>query len=378
MTRLPGHVALNAVFLRPRMGGLETYVRAVVPELMALAPGTRFSVFTGPQGVEALRDEPWAPGALQTHPLLGKPGLKAVTELTLLGSLAPRRGVGLLHSVAMTGPLRTRAAHVVTLPDTTWLTHADPGEIWTARLWRAIVPPVARRADRVIAISQAGKDDVVQRLRVPTDRVDVVHLGFGASTPPAPTPAGELRASLELGDGPVVLTVSAKKVHKNLLRLVQAMRTVADRHRGAVLVLPGNPTEHESELKAEAARLGLDGNVRFPAYVSGEDLEGLYALASVFVFPSLNEGFGLPVLEAMRRGVPVASSNTSSLPEAGGDAARYFDPLDTGAIAVSLLELLEHPGDLVERGRAHAAAFTWRRCAEGTLTVYERAWAARG
>ena len=83
---IPDHVALNAVFLRPRMGGLETYVREMVPELRRLAPSTRFSVFVGPQGVEALRDEPWTSEvALETHPLLGRPGTKAVTELSLLG-----------------------------------------------------------------------------------------------------------------------------------------------------------------------------------------------------------------------------------------------------------------------------------------------------
>jgi glycosyltransferase involved in cell wall biosynthesis len=367
---LPDHIALNAVFLRPRMGGLETMVKRLVPEMQKLAPGTRFSVFTGPQGVEAMRGEEVE---LQTHPLLGLRGGKAVAELTLLGWLAPRRGADLLYSVAMTGPLRTASVHVVNVADTTWISHPDPGEMSTVRLWRALVPPVARRADRIIAISEAGKRDIVEHLRVDADRIDVVLLGTAQHLLTAPAP--DVRERFGLGDGPVVLSVSAKKAHKNLLRLVRSMRVVAQRHPDAVLVLPGNPTEHEQELRAEAERLAL--NVRFPGWVSDEELEGLYAVASGAVIASLNEGFGLPVLDAMRRGVPVAASDASSLPEAGGDAARYFDPLDETAIGEAIISLLDDGAALVARGHARAAEFTWERCAEGTLESFERAWAMR-
>src|SRR3954468_5527384 len=305
------------------MGGIEVMVKRLLPALSARAPGTRFSVFVGPQGSQALRDERWTSEIeLMTHPALGPRGGKALSELTLLGWLAPRRGVDLLYSIALTGPLRSRSLHVVNVADTTWITHPDPGEMNTVRLWRAIVPPVVRRADRVIAIAEAGRRDIVEHLRVPAERVDVVLLGTAQE--PLAEPARDVREHFELGDGPVVLSVSAKKVHKNLMRLVRSMRVVAQRHPDAVLVLPGNPTDHEDELRAEAARLGL--NVRFPAWVSDEELEGLYRVASAAVAPSLNEGFGLPVLDAMRRGVPVAAANASALPEAGGDAARYFDP----------------------------------------------------
>src|SRR5207245_275832 len=108
----------------------------------------------------------------------------------------------------------------------------------------------------------------------------------------------------------------------------------------AVCVMPGNPTPHERDLRARAEALGLQRNVVFPDYVSAADLEGLYALASCFVFASINEGFGIPILEAMRRGVPVACSRASALPEVAGDAARYFDPYDVRDIGDVLVELL--------------------------------------
>jgi glycosyltransferase involved in cell wall biosynthesis len=194
------------------------------------------------------------------------------------------------------------------------------------------------------------------------------------------TPPAELGARLGLGDGPVVLTVSAKKVHKNLDRLVRAMVAVAERWPDAVLVMPGNPTVHERELRELAAELGIAANVVFPAYVDAADLEGLYGLARCFVFASINEGFGIPILEAMRRGVPVACSRASALPEVAGNAARYFDPLSVKDIGDAIIELLADErlaADLAARGRERESTFTWEACAQGTLDSYARAWRAR-
>jgi glycosyltransferase involved in cell wall biosynthesis len=377
---LPARIGINAVFLEPRMGGLDTYVRALVPELVRLAPETRFTVFCNAHGRDYLAAEGWgADVELATHPLLGRRGLRAASELTLLGALAGRR-VDVLHSVALTAPLRTRAANVVTLADLTWIVAPEPGEAATMRLWRVIVPPVARRADRVLALSEAGAEHVVEYLHVPRERIDVVPLAAGTSDRVTPTPPQELRARLGLGDGPVILTVSAKKANKNLVRLIRALPGVLERVPGAVLVMPGNPTPHERELRALARELNIADSVAFPDYVDAADLEGLYALAGCFVFASINEGFGIPILEAMRRGVPVACSRASALPEVAGDAARYLDPYDVGDIAGALLALLcdrDLAAQLSQRGRAREAAFTWEATARGTLACYARAWHER-
>jgi glycosyltransferase involved in cell wall biosynthesis len=369
------------VFLEPGMGGLETYVRALVPELVRLAPNTRFVVFCSPHGREYLRQQSWSEEVeLMTHPLLGRRGTKAVSELSVLGALASRR-VDLLHSVALTAPLRTRAVNVVFVADVTWIVAPDADAPGTMRLWRLIVPRVARRADRLLTCSQAAADDIVRHLRVPRGKIDVVALASGAGDPrSSPTTPQQLRDKLGLGSGPVVLTVSAKKTHKNLVRLMHAMAAVVARQPEAMLVLPGRPTEHERELRELAQELGIAGHVAFPAYVGAADLDGLYALAQCFVFPSLNEGFGIPVLEAMRHGVPVACSRTSSLPEVGGEAVRYFDPCSVQEIASAVLDLLEDQelaARLVALGREQESRFTWEATARGTLESYARAWALR-
>lgn len=377
---LPPRIGINAIFLEPRMGGLDTYVRALVPELARLAPEVAFSVFCNPRGRDYLAQEGLGDSVeLVTHPLLGRRGLKALSELTVLGVVAGRR-VDLLHSVALTAPLRTRAVNVVTLADVTWIVAPEPGEAGTVRLWRVIVPPVARRADRVLALSEAGAEHLVEHLRVRRERIDVVPLASGGSDLLDPTPEPELRARLGLGDGPVVLTVSAKKANKNLLRLIRSMVCVLERWPNAVLVMPGNPTPHERELRSLVHELGLTASVVFPDYVDARDLEGLYALASCFVFASINEGFGIPILEAMRRGVPVACSRASALPEVAGDAALYFDPYRVEDIGRALIELLgdrELASDLVARGREREATFTWAATARGTLDCYAHAWRQR-
>ena len=378
---LPARVGINAIFLEPRMGGLDTYVRALVPELVRLAPSVSFCVFCNPRGREYLEAAGWGDLVeLIDRPLFGRRGLKALSELTLLGAIAGRR-VDLLHSVAMTAPLRTRAVNVVTLADVTWIVAPERGEASTVHLWRTVVPPVARRADRILALSHAGADHIVEHLRVSRERIDVVPLAPGASSLLAPTPERQLRERLGLGPGPIVLTVSAKKINKNLPRLVRAMVHVLEQWPDAMLVMPGNPTPHERELRALVEQLGITANVVFPEYVDAPDLEGLYAIAGCFVFASINEGFGIPILEAMRRDVPVACSRASSLPEVAGDAARYFDPYSVADIASAIAELLADrrlAHELVRRGQARQRTFTWEATAHGTLQTYARAWAEAG
>lgn len=377
----PGHIGLNIIFLEPWMGGMVTYVYHLVPELLELRPNVRLSVFTNPSARETLADQPWADSVeLVTHPLVGRQFTRAVSDLTVVGSLADRRSVEVLHSLAMITPLRMRAVSVVTVPDLIWWHHPASLSRLTSSIWRTTVPFSARRAARILTFSKASREDIVLHLRVPEERVDVAPLGPGTLETADPTPEEDLRERMDLGTGPIVLAVSTKVPHKNLGRLLDAMAAVHEQFPDAVLVLPGRATEHEHELQEQASRLGLDRAVRFLGWLSEPDLEGLYRGATCFVYPSLQEGFGLPVLEAMRRGTPVACSNTSSMPEVGGEAVLYFDPTDTAAIAAALARLLSDPElreRLTEAGRERQRLFTWRATAEATFESYSRAYSER-
>jgi glycosyltransferase involved in cell wall biosynthesis len=377
----PLRAGVNAIFLEPGMGGLETYVLELTPTLLQADPALRLSVLCNPHGRELLAAQPWADEVELITPRIAVRGLRALYEMGPLGALAGRR-FDVLHSPALTAPLATRAANVVVLADTTWITVPDlgKGQAATVRLWQAVVPRVARRADRVVAISATSARDVERLVGVPRERIDVVPLGYGTSQRVEPTPAYELRSRLGLGDGPIVLNVAMQKVHKNQRALVQALPLVRAAVPGAQLVLPGAETPYAQELRAEAARQGVGEAVVFPGYVDDADLEGLYAAASAFVFPSLNEGFGLPVLEAMGRGVPVVTSSVSSLPEVAGDAALLVDPTSVDEIAHATTRVLTEPAlreRLIADGRRRTEAFTWAKAAEGTLASWGRALAQR-
>ena len=371
------HLGVNAVFLQPRMGGLETYVRELLPAMLELRPDLRVSLFVTDAGRKALADESWATSVeLVTHPLVGIRYGKAAAELTIVGSLATRRGVEVLHSVALTAPLRMRAAGVITIADVTWLREPETVGPVTALLWRVIVSTAARRADRVITLSEAARREILEDLPVRPERIDVVPCGSGNGFSANVSEERDLRRRLGLGDRRVVLTVSALSRHKNLPPLIRALASVRKAHPDVVLVIPGNPTKHGSELEALARDLGVSEALSLPGWVDEADLEGLYRLASCFVFPSRREGFGMPILEAMARGVPVACSNVSAVPEVAGDAALYFGPERPDEIAQAIERLLgdaKLAAELAERGRDRQRMFTWSRAAEKTLAVYEHA-----
>jgi glycosyltransferase involved in cell wall biosynthesis len=372
------HIGLNLVFLVPgETGGMEVAARELIPALLAEAPpGTRFTAFINREAATA-GGGPWdelLPSV--TVPISARNRVQWVLgEQLLLPRLAAREGVDLVHSLASTAPLHGRFARVVTVHDLIYARFPEAHAGIRDRGMRVLVPGAARRSGRVIADSQSTRRDLVELLRLAPDRIDVVPLGLGAVRRAQPAPESGVRERLALGDRDVVLSLSAKRPHKNLRALIDALAQVDERVR-PILVLPGYPTAHEAELREHAAALGLTGDVRFPAWVSAEELEGLWALARAFVFPSLYEGFGLPVLEAMARGVPVACSDASSLPEVAGDAALLFDPRSPAQIAAALTRLLTDAGmreRLAERGRERVRQFSWERSARLTLDSYARA-----
>jgi glycosyltransferase involved in cell wall biosynthesis len=372
------HVGLNLVFLVPgETGGMEVAARELIPALLAAAPpGMRFTAFINREAAAA-GDGPW--GELLpavTVPVHARSRVQWVAgEQTLLPALAAARRVDLVHSMASTAPLWGPFRRVVTIHDLIYARFPDAHAGIRDKGMRLLVPAAARRSRRVIADSHSTRDDLVSLLGLAPARIDVVPLGLGRVARDAPLAEGELRARLGLGERRIVLSLSAKRPHKNLAALIAALALIPEQQR-PLLVLPGYPTWYEDELREHARAAGVAGDVSFLGWISGAELEGLWAIAAAFVFPSLYEGFGLPVLEAMARGVPVACSNASSLPEVAGDAAVLFDPHDPSAIASALTSLLEDPAEaerLRARGRERARAFTWERSAHLTLESYERA-----
>ncbi len=378
----PGvHIGLNLIFLVPgETGGMEIAARELIPPLIEVAPpGVRFTAFVNREAAAA--GGPW--GELLpavTVPVAARNRVQWVLgEQALLPPLAALHRVDLVHSLASTAPVWGRFRRVVTVHDLIYARFPEAHEGIRDKGMRLLVPAGARRADRVIADSECTRRDLLEMLGLAPERVDVVPLGLGTPARHAPAPEAQVRQRLGLDDRPVLLSLSAKRPHKNLPALIGALALLPAEKRPQ-LVLPGYPTAHETELRARAAELGVAGDVRFPAWISDAELEGLWAITSAFVFPSLYEGFGLPVLEAMARGVPVACSAASSLPEVADDAALLFDPTDEREIGEAISRLLEDGALAVrlrELGREQAAQFTWERTARLTLETYARALGSR-
>lgn len=379
----PIHVGLNLIFLVPgETGGMEVAARELIPALIEAAPrGTRFTAFVNREAA-ATKDGPW--GELLpavTVPVNARNRVQWVRgEQTLLPRMAAREGVDLMHSLASTAPAWGRFRRVVTVHDLIYARFPEAHAGMRDLGMRVLVPLAVRRSDRVIVDSHSTERDLVELLGTPAERIDVAPLGLGAVRRCEPLGEYELRQRLDLGERRIVLSLSAKRPHKNLLALIGALARVSAERR-PLLVLPGYPTAHENELRERARALGVENDVRFLGWLPGEVLEGLWSVADVFVYPSLYEGFGLPVLEAMARGVPVACSSASSLPEVAGDAALMFDPQDEAAIAASLERLLSDPVEaerLCARGLERSKQFTWERTARTTLVTYERAMGRGG
>ncbi len=270
----------------------------------------------------------------------------------------------------------TRTARVVTVHDAFPYTCPRTSTRLDWLVYHAWLPYALPAADAIITDSEQSREDIVKYLPVSPEHVTVVPLAADRRFRPVEAAAVEpILQSYDVAQ-PYILYVGALESRKNLPRLLEAyalLRAWSERWR---LVIVGARKWKSSPILDTVQRLGLEPHVTFTGYVADEDLPALYTGADLFAFPSLYEGFGLPVLEAMACGTPVVTSNTSSLPEVVGDAALLVDPYDVEAMASAMRQVLEDPAlaqALRQRGLARAATFSWERTARETIAVYEQA-----
>lgn len=232
-----------------------------------------------------------------------------------------------------------------------------------------------RNADLILTNSESTRADVIElSASNPGSNaasVIVTYLGPG-NLAPIRDPESVSAEELGLPYDKFIFTLGTLEPRKNLVALIEAFAKLPEKHRDVGLVIGGGRGWKEDAIFDRVKELGLTDRVTFLGYVEDEVLPALFAKCEAFAYPSLDEGFGIPVLEALLYGAPVVSSNAGALPEVGGDAARYFDPSDTDGIARALSAVLDDPlsrADWVAKGRAQASKFSWQRCATETLAA---------
>ncbi len=370
------HVAINAHLLSGlasyRSAGVHQYIYHLLRHLDGADQALHYTVLLGdarlsvPEGM-ALRVQ-------RTRWPTSRAPIRIVWEQTVQPGVLRRIGADLLHAPAFVGPLWSPCPFVVTIHDLSFIRFPHlfrPAN----RLYLTVMTRLsARRAKRLIAVSAHAAAETIQLLGVPAERVDVVYHGVDPAFRPLPAPSvADFKQRRGLPER-FVLFVGTLEPRKNLVRLVEAFARVQE--PGVQLVLAGGKGWLYDTLFARVEALGLQDRVHFPGYVPAEELPWWYNAATVVAYPSVYEGFGLPVIEAQACGVPVLTSNCSSLPEAAGDGAVLVDPYDVEAIAAALRRLLtDEPWREMwrTRGLAHVRRFHWPRTAQETARVYLQA-----
>ncbi len=286
-------------------------------------------------------------------------------------------GLDLFHSPDFVlPPVHGRIPTLLTVHDLSFVHYPETFPERLVSYLNRVVPWSVGRATHILADSQATKDDLTAVWRVPPEKVTVLYSGVHGRFQPV-TDEQKLtavRQRYQLGDAPYILAVGTVQPRKNYQMLIRAFQPIARTHPHNLVITGGKGWLME-EMMAEVARQGLHGRVHFPGFVADEDLPALYSGAALFVLPSLYEGFGLPLLEAMGCGVPVISSNASSLPEVAGDAAIQLSPHDQKGWTEAIHHLLADPvarTRLVAAGFRQARRFTWEQSARQLCTLYQQ------
>jgi glycosyltransferase involved in cell wall biosynthesis len=361
--------------------GIGTYVRNLVHELARQDHDDEYVLLCRKADVDFVR----ALGS-RFHPFVEQSGNYSVREQVSIPMSLRRARPQLFHAPHYVVSPLTAVPYVVTIHDCIHLRFPQYLPNRRALLYaRTMMNLSARRARRVLTVSQASKQDILQYLRIPAAKVEVVYnaLDERLATPPTDADLARVRERYLL-TSPFILYTGNIKPHKNVDRLIEAYSIL--RRRGVEdvkLLIIGEEISKYPNLRRLVHRHQLHPHVRFFGHVPDDTLAALYRLASVFVFPSLYEGFGLPPLEAMAAGAPVITSNISSLPEVVGDAALLIDPMDAAAIADAMARVLGDAAlreQLICKGRERVKHFSWTRSVARTREIYAEvvAEAARG
>ncbi|MBI5878797.1 MAG: glycosyltransferase family 4 protein [Chloroflexi bacterium] len=375
-------IGLNAQLLNLsasyRGAGIHRYIHQTLVNLPAVAPRHRFRVYLNDRQMQS--PDP-AMQLRRTRFPAQKPLPRIVWEQFALAAATYRDRLDLLHAMAFARPLVSHCPVVLTIYDMSFMRMPERFPAFQRAYLRLMTRWSARHAARIIVISQSTRNDVVHYCGVPAERVRVVYCAADAAFRPAARAAVEEFRTRNGLPAHFILYLGTLEPRKNVPALVRAYAQMRRRNGAGdapKLVIAGAKGWGYDDVFAAAEQSGVRDDVIFAGFVPQDELPLWYNAADVFVYPSLYEGFGLPVLEAMACGTPAITSSVSSLPEVAGDAALTIAPDDSAALSDAMASALHDSGlraGMRERGLRQASRFDWRTAALETARIYDEALA---
>jgi glycosyltransferase involved in cell wall biosynthesis len=351
--------------------GIGTYIRHLVRGLAGVDGENRYLLLVGPNGMDALADLP-----ANFHLVPERSKVYSVRELFSLSWRLWRLELDLYHATHYVLPVVVPCKAVVTIHDIIHLLYPEflPSRLAFFYAQRMIRSSLTR-AERVISVSHSTRSDLLKWFDVDGRKIEVVYNGVDAAYHQRlAEPVLQERLKMLGLQQPYLLFVGNPKPHKNLDNVIQAFaKAIAIHDFEGDLVCVGGQPEADLRIRQRAESAGVASRLRLLGTVADVDLPAIYQGATLFVYPTLYEGFGLPVVEAMASGVPVITSNTSALREIGEGYAQLVNPLDVEALARAVAQAMadpEHRRSLAELGRRRAREFAWERAAKRTLAIY--------
>ncbi len=366
----PLRIGVNALYLLPGgVGGTEIYLRQLLRALAGIDSPHHYLVFTnretGSDLVPSSRQFEYCPQLVHAAK---RPSRILYEQLRLPGVLHSQK-IDVLLNPGFTAPFAAHVPSVTVFHDLQHIRHPEHFRRFDLPFWRFLLWQSARKSAHLIAVSEATRRDLLAHYRLSSDAVSVITHGVE----PEFFSLGRRRDDERLS----ILCVSTLHPHKNLERLVRVFARLRQRHPQLRLVLAGMRGFHAAQIEKQIVDSGVAGSVEVTGWIARENLYDLYRRATIFVYPSTFEGFGMPVLEALAAGVPVACSDIPPLHEAAGEAALYFHPEHDDEMIAVLDQLLDDSAvaaRLSIEGPARARLFTWQQAARATLRCLEAAY----
>ncbi len=368
-------IGLNLLYLLPGIvGGSQTYAVSLIRALAALDAQNEYVLYLNRESENLEITEAASFRRVVCPVQATRREARYAYEQVRLPAALRRDKIQLLHSLGYVGPLAAPCPQVVSVLDLIYRGHQV---MMTSRKQKALeffVKQSARRASQIVTISENSKREIAEDIRINPDKITVTYLAARpAAAPSTPQERAPVLARHGIA-GPYVLAFSSANPVKNIPRLMEAFAQACADLPHQLVLLGHAPSG--TDFAAEAAQRSLAGRVVVTGYVPDADIAPLLQGASVFAFPSLYEGFGLPVLDAQQAGIPVICSTAASLPEVAGDGAMLFDPLSAEKMRDALRACMTDAAlreRLTVRGYANAARFSWKKTARQTLEVYAKA-----